>query len=128
MRAPHEIPEWFQPAGVPLKPSPPPVLSLPVELFPDDFPDGVSKRNYILNLASSWRRDPCFSLADYLPVQEDLRVLVDRARPLLAAYEEAVNGFAEDVEEWQFAYDIQRVAEWPWAYADFVMAAEDMQR
>jgi len=126
--APKKPQSWFEPYMPPRPEKPPdkPVL-------PDDFPDRAEDRNFITNLAWNWRRDPCFDLSTYevrptgSAPREHSNALLAHARPALVEYETAWNAHWDQVRAWNDERVRQFHVQWPWAYADAVLAAGGAQ-
>jgi hypothetical protein len=121
--APAEPQPWFLPL-LPSRPQEP--ADRPS--FPDDFPDRAEDRNYVINLAWNWRKDPCWDLSTHVEDRpSDLKdrhnALLAHAHPFLVDFEKAWGAFWEA----KIAFDIecqrQRCIQWPWAWADSVLAA-----
>lgn len=97
--APHDIPAWFEPY---IRPAPqPPDVDV---LFP--FLSDQDRR-----LLHEWRAG---ELVFPLPRH-------------LALYEEAYGEYTEDLERWRLERNRAHTAQWPWAWADLVLNAEDTQ-
>lgn len=129
-RAPHTIPEWFEPK-LRQRPVVPAAPELPDhELFTD-----ISARNYIYNIVEKWRRDyhqgHVYSLGDIHPFPDSvdtgkLAALIKIARPALVMFEEYWTGYREDIEKWTIEREKARVAQWPWTWSDMVLDAEGL--
>lgn len=122
--APAEPQPWFLPLlpGRPAEPPDKPSL-------PEDFPDRAEDRNFIINLAWSWRKDPCWDLSTHLSDRPNEtwrsheNALLAHAHPFLADYEKAWLAYWETKREYDLECQRQRCVQWPWAYADAVLAA-----
>lgn len=135
-RAP-SIPAWFEPTmrEQPKAPPPTPVLD-GIPIFADnEFArpgrdmEALSRRNYIINTACSWQRDPHWDL----PLEDgqypdataaDVRGLWDAARPALRAFVNAWQEYWAANAAWECDERRERVAQWPWAWADLVLGAQ----
>jgi hypothetical protein len=116
-RAPHDIPPWFTPTLAPMPKAPPVGIDLTAYVLSRDEVDMV------VFLVDGWRRDPCFDLATYAYTDRpDRTAVLDRIRPALAQYEAVWNGYREAHVAWHDESQRQRVAQWPWAWADLVLA------
>lgn len=119
---------WFLPTMPPEPTSPPDEPS-----FPADFSARAEDRNYIINLARKWKRDPCFDLVDAeslscLPETRDYQNgLLAHACEELDNYETAWKAYWKADSEWHSEFEKQRLIQWPWAYADAVLAAAEVQ-
>lgn len=126
--APAEPQAWFKPKTAPM-----PTVPADKPSFPEDFPERAEDRNYIINLAWSWRRDPCYDLADYVIQPADTasrqhsNALLAHAHPFLVDYEKAWNDFWKAQRDWEIEEAKQRLIQWPWAWADAVLAAGGAQ-
>lgn len=119
-RAPHDIPDWFEPV---MRPRPlPPAAS--IEAL-SNFKEAGLNRGWpidrIQRQVDNWRHDPCYSLADVAAPTLQEREVYERARPLLVLYEERWTEFREADSEWQIERQEARVGQWPWAWADLVL-------
>jgi hypothetical protein len=122
LHAPRRIPDWFEPIMSAPEPQPPPNPALPVAVFGDD----IGKQNYIFNMLRSWIDDPIYDLDRIVaPSDPDLAALVEAARPALRAFQEAVEAYRDAHRVWLADWNRQTVAQWPWAWADLVLAAGD---
>ena len=120
--APAEPQGWFEPEIAPMPTAPATEPS-----FPDEFPFNVDigARNYIINIANGWRRDPCYDLSTFEPHSKDahLDTLVAHVRPFLVDYETAWKAYWAAHNAWDDERAKQRLIQWPWAWADAVLAA-----
>ncbi len=147
MRAPHEIPTWFEPAMPPR----PKVLPPPLEsTFVDSFPEPVRKA---ARDAMFYFREGMLSIdyeaEDVVQQQEQAVADIIAASPgwNLVSKDELITGKdiiarfraqleAEDARdvskraarEWGDERNRQRIAQWPWAWADLVLEAEGVRR
>jgi hypothetical protein len=122
-RAPRRIPKWFEPTMREKPPAPPVRVNLTgIPLFegPDDDIDALSRRNSIQNALDGWRRDPCWDLASMTRYQPEL---YEAAKERVEAYEHDWQTYWNGLVDWQRERQRERVAQWPWAFADLVLAA-----
>ena len=105
-RAPHQIPEWFAPTG----PSMPKAPDLPAL--------GDKARSFLMN----WKADPIFDLGPAADewLQHALISIEDHAA--LRVYEPAWTAYVDAHAAWERDRLRQRIAQWPWAWADLVLS------
>jgi hypothetical protein len=108
--APRKPQAWFNPT-LPVPAPVPPPISLPVI-------EGSSAERFqtLSYLATNWRRDPCYDLANHL----DDTTPTERAA--LAAHEDAWKDFWEQRKIYESLRDKERLTQWPYAWADAQIA------
>jgi len=113
-RAPHEIPEWFEP-------TPPREMPLaPPTDWAYGHPGvarGDARHAFIQKAADDWRRDPVFDV-------ETLDGWTESERHILANYVARWNAYWREHAAWEAEVAQARVAQWPWA--DLVLAGADL--
>lgn len=97
--APAEPQPWFEPTMLP-RPVP------PADDLRSVLPDCTEDED---REAQSWRRDPCYDLCT--------------KSPRLAPYERAWEDYWRANHAWSEEKKRQRYVQWPWAWADAVLAA-----
>jgi hypothetical protein len=112
-RAPREIPGWFMPE---LPPRPvPPSTALNFELD-EGANDNVVARQLAQQAADTWRRDPCYELS----------AVRGQSYPnAFAAYEATWTAHHDSLVAWELQREQQRIAQWPWTWADLVLGAQE---
>jgi hypothetical protein len=99
------VPDWFKPTMEKRRPNTPPV------------PDDLSER--AAEMAEGWRRDPVFDLYD---TALESGLFNSDNLDKLRQYELACADTWKAKTAWDEAERVQRLAQWPWAYADMVLA------
>jgi hypothetical protein len=102
--APHGIPDWFKPEMA-------------------DAPNPPTLRpcsDQAVRLAENWRSDPCYDLDDAARERTDLSRMDLQS---LRAYEHAMRVYRAARQLWEEERERQKVAQWPWAWADLVLVS-----